>query len=444
VLFQRSEAGRRLERSCCGLPLRLVCSDESALDEDAAGSHRATGGWRSRLLSIGGDVIEEQHMTLSSSSGTTCDGSGKACGCGGVALPPSTLGSIRALWADGVVHTPMGDVPRVKTLLSGRDHLGMLRARWGVGRMGYRVPPGLYAVGDAGAESPVLVSANYKMSFDRLRAVLTGRQAWILVLNTQGINVWCAAGKGTFGTDEIVRRVGSSGLDQIVSHRRLVLPQLGAPGVSAHEVHARCGFRVEYGPVRADDLPSFLDNSMTATPEMRHVHFGLRDRLVLTPVELVMGAGKALLVAAALVLLGGLGPSGYSLAGVRSSGLTGALWVLGAFVGAAVLGPVLLPWLPGRAFSLKGGFLGVAMVVAVAILRWSVPEDLGTCFHMAAWTLIVPALASFVVMNFTGASTFTSLSGVLREMRFALPVQATSAVLGLGLWIAGLFLAGGH
>jgi CO dehydrogenase/acetyl-CoA synthase gamma subunit (corrinoid Fe-S protein) len=75
--------------------------------------------------------------------------------------------------------------------------------RWGIGRHRYRIEPGLYAVGTPGSDSPVLVTANYKMSFDALRRELGGLDAWILVLETDGINVWCAAGKGTFGTEEV-------------------------------------------------------------------------------------------------------------------------------------------------------------------------------------------------------------------------------------------------
>jgi acetyl-CoA decarbonylase/synthase complex subunit gamma len=288
-----------------------------------------------------------------------------------------------------------------------------------------------------------MVSANYKMSFDTLRSALGGRDAWILVLDTDGINVWCAAGKGTFGTDELVRRVQEAGLQRVVSHRKLVVPQLGAPGVSAHEVRQRCGFHVVYGPVRASDLPAFLDARMRATPQMRRVRFGLRDRLVLAPVELVMGGKAALLLAALFLLLGGLGPHGYSLAGVRTAGMAGATLVLGAFVGGAVLGPALLPWLPGRAFSVKGAALGLVVVAALAAL--GLPEAAlgGSWQRVAAWALMVPALTSFVVMNFTGASTFTSLSGVLREVRASVPVQIAGAVIGLGLWVWGLVLGGG-
>jgi len=126
--------------------------------------------------------------------------------------------------------------------------------------MRYTVDPGLYAVGNPDAQSPVLVTANYKMSFDRLRAELSGIDAWILVLNTDGINVWCAAGKRTFGTEELVRRIESSGLARVVAHRKLIVPQLGGPGVAAHQVKELSGFRVVYGPIRAEDLPAFLES----------------------------------------------------------------------------------------------------------------------------------------------------------------------------------------
>ena len=341
---------------------------------------------------------------------------------------------------DGTLITEVGPVPRVRTILGPRDRMDAVRARCGIGRMDISVPPGLYVVGSPGAQSPVLVSANYKLSFDRLRGVLSGRDAWILVLDTHGINVWCAAGKGTFGTDEIVRRVQGTGLDRLVDDRTLVVPQLGAPGVSAHLVLQRSGFRVVYGPVRAEDLPAFLDAGMMAEPELRRVRFGLRDRVVLIPVELVTGAKYALLLAAAILLLGGLGSDGYSLARVRATGLPGAGLLLGSFLGAVVLGPTLLPWLPGRAFSIKGAALGLAQVGVWAILGWPGMGASVSWLQVMAWTLIVTAMNSFVVMNFTGASTYTSLSGVLREMRFAVPAQIAGAVVGIAFWLTGLFV----
>ena len=136
----------------------------------------------------------------------------------------------------GKLETPVGLVPQVSSILTRSDHLGTFKARWGIGRMHYTVCPGLYALGKPNETSPVLVTANYKMSFDKLRKELESRNLWILVLDTKGINVWCSAGKGTFGTMELVSRIESSGLAKVVSHRELILPQLAGPGVAAYQV----------------------------------------------------------------------------------------------------------------------------------------------------------------------------------------------------------------
>ncbi len=340
----------------------------------------------------------------------------------------------------GQLQTPWGAVPVVDSVWRTRDRVGAVLARCAVGRMHYSVAPGLYAVGRSTPDSPVFVSANYKLSFDHLRRALAGRDGWLLVLDTKGINVWCAAGKGTFGTDEVVARVEAAGLESVVSHRTLVLPQLGAPGVSAPEVRKRTGFRVVYGPVRAADLPAFLDAGMQATPAMRRVRFGLIDRLVLVPVEAVLGGRLALLVALAFFVLGGLGPGVWSAARMLSDGLRSAVLLLTVFVCSVVLTPALLPWLPGRAFALKGTWVGAALDAALLLFTRAHPGYFGGTFAVAGWLLIIPALASFLGMNFTGASTYTSLSGVQKEMRTAVPLQALTALAGIALWLAGRFV----
>ncbi len=345
-----------------------------------------------------------------------------------------------AAWIAGTVATPAGDVPQVDTALRAADRLGAWKARWAMGRMRYAVEPGLYAVGQPTADSPVLVSANYKMSFDQLRCQLTGLDAWILALDTRGINVWCAAGKGTFSTDEIVQRLAATGLAEVVSHRRVIVPQLGAPGVAAHEVKRRSGFRVVYGPVRAEDLPAFLAAEMKATPEMRRVRFPIQDRVVLVPVELLLGAKYLFVAAACIFFLAGLGPDGYSWTRVLGIGTRSAGLVLAVCAGALVLIPALLPWLPGRAFALKGLWIGLALAAAVLLLGWSWPGLLGNRLSLAAWCLLIPATTSFLGMNFTGASTYTSLSGVRKEMALAVPLQLFAAVAGVVLWVIARYV----
>jgi CO dehydrogenase/acetyl-CoA synthase gamma subunit (corrinoid Fe-S protein) len=144
-------------------------------------------------------------------------------------------------------HTP-GERAGLSCKWSFADWLGAIKVRLDIGRMDYKAAPGLYAAGNPDADSPVLVTANYKLSLDLLRRAIDEIDAWILVLDTKGVNVWCAAGKGTFGTEELVAKIESCGLDRIVRHKTLVLPQLGAVGVAAHEVRRRCGFNVVLWP----------------------------------------------------------------------------------------------------------------------------------------------------------------------------------------------------
>jgi hypothetical protein len=339
----------------------------------------------------------------------------------------------------GNVQTPVGEVPVVVTTLLLSERLRSFMARCSIRRMNYRVPPGLYAVGKPTDQSPVFVTANYKMSFDCLRSELSGIDGWILVLDTKGINVWCAAGKGTFGTDELVGRVKAVRLDKVVAHRRLILPQLGATGVSAHQVQKLCSFKVTYGPVRAADLPAFLRAGMKATPEMRKIQFAFGDRVVLIPTEMVQNAKYLLMAVIVFLLLSGLGTGGYSLDRIASYGIASAMVLLITYFAATILPPALLPWLPGRPFSLKGAWIGLAVALGVVWYAWSHPGTFGL-LDKIAWILIIPAVTSFVAMNFTGSSTYTSLSGVRKEMRTAVPVQISAASLGLVLWVVGLFV----
>src|SRR3974390_1630602 len=148
--------------------------------------------------------------------------------------------------AENIIVTKV--VPTTSTL-SFNDRFDHFLARWGYRRAYHRVEPGLYSLGKPTPESPVFVTANYTMSFDALRSNLKGMDCYILVLDTKGINVWCAAGKGTFGTDELMNRIKVTGLENVVSHRKVILPQLGAAGVSAFSLKEWCGWSVEYGPV---------------------------------------------------------------------------------------------------------------------------------------------------------------------------------------------------
>jgi len=318
---------------------------------------------------------------------------------------------------------------------SGEDIKGALRVRLSMGRNGYRVDPGLYKLGNPGKNSEVMVSANYKLSFDILRKNLEGLDAWILVLQTYGINVWCAAGKGTFGSEELIRQIRDSQLQLYVSHKRLIVPQLGAPGVSGYKVKEATGFNVKFGPIRAEDIKEYISAGLKKNQEMRSVQFNLKDRFILAPVEVVNSLKYLLYAMIIMTGISGISSDGYSLAAMKTDGVPAVLYLLLAYVSGAFLAPVFLPWLPFRHFGGKGLVAGFLTYGLVALFTFQAHPPL----HFVAWALISGAISSFLAMNFTGASTYTSLSGVRREMRLFVPLQLALVVIGLTLLIISKF-----
>jgi acetyl-CoA decarbonylase/synthase complex subunit gamma len=336
----------------------------------------------------------------------------------------------------GNIKTIFGSVPRIASDWSNKDIWQTIKVRWSLGRMNYIVDPGLYAVGTPDAESDVFVSANFKLSFDHLRRALKGLNAWILVIDTKGINVWCAAGKGTFGTKEIIDRIKIHALLNIVDHRKIIVPQLGAPGISAYEVKAATGFRVIYGPVRAEDIKDFIASGYKANAEMRRVEFPIWERMKLIPVELTYGKYYMILVPAVFFILAGLNLQGYSIDAAWNHGGQAVINLLAAYVSGCVITPILLPWIPFKRFSIKGLIIG--WIVASFLL---ISKLLGAnIIEIISWYLMMGAISSFMAMNFTGSSTFTSLSGVQKEMKLWLPLQITAASIGLIGWIITLFI----
>lgn len=341
------------------------------------------------------------------------------CCCSQLAEEPITKYNLADHWIIGELETGKGKIPIISTKLSFKDRFGTLKVRFNIGRMNYKINPGLYAVGNPDHNSPVFVSANYKLTFDSLRKELDGLDCFIMILDTKGINVWCAAGKGTFGTIEMVNRIEKTKLSEIVSHKKLILPQLGAPGVNAHEITRQTGFTATYGPVRAQDIKSFMEAGLKATDDMRKVNFTMRDRLVLTPVEFLAAAKTAFVVLGVLFLI--------NLFASRPFGITDFLIFIAIIFTGTVITPALLPFIPGRAFAFKGWLLGV--IVAAGMI-WHNGWFANSLLLAVGYLLVLPSYSAFLAMNFTGSSTYTSFSGVIKEMKTALPPIIITMVLG--------------
>jgi len=345
-------------------------------------------------------------------------------------------GYVLCRYVDHFIDTGAGPVPVVRREPDRGDRLSTIAVRCGIRRHRYMVSPGLYGIGTPDASSEVLVTANFKLTFDHLRSSLGSVSAWILVLDTRGVNVWCAAGKKTFSTRELVNRIQESFLEKVVAHKRVIVPQLGATGVSARQVEKLSGFRVVYGPVRACDIPVFLTSGRKADKAMRQVTFPLFERFVLTPVELHGALKMAGITALVLFVLSGIGPGIFSVHAAWERGLVSLAALVTGLISGAVLTPVLLPYIPSKKFAFKGIVMGglCALLLVPMIFKGA-----GGLAGAAALVIFSIMVSSHLAMNFTGATPFTSPSGVEKEMKQSLPIHLAGVLVSAGLWVYSAF-----
>ncbi|MFW0885049.1 mercury methylation corrinoid protein HgcA [Candidatus Acidulodesulfobacterium sp. H_13] len=314
------------------------------------------------------------------------------------------------------------------------DYLGSFKCRVSNSfRMKYGVEPALYLLGVPDDESDVFVSANYKLSFDILRKALEGLSVWILVIDTKGINVWCAAAKGTFGAKELSMRMNEVGLADIVNHRRIIVPQLGAAGISAGAVFKHTGFKVCFGPVYAKDIKGYLSAGRKKTHEMRRINFSMTDRLILTPIEIIPLIKKFLVFTVIILLFFGLRPSGILFENAWLLGKPFLLLGLGSIIGGAFITPILLPFIPFRSFALKGWMIGILLTLTT-IFSFNIQEQKNILIFMAE-IIFFPMASSYLALQFTGSTTFTNISGVKKELKIALPVYFVSALISIVLML---------
>jgi hypothetical protein len=335
-------------------------------------------------------------------------------------------------WVEKEIDSPVGKIRVIKTELNKKDKLDGYKVRWGINRNNYKVSPGLYAIGNPDSKSNVLVTANYKLTLDKLRVELSHLNLCIVILDTKGINVWCAAGKGTFGTTELIGRIRKVQLNKVVEHNKIILPQLSAPGVSAHVVTKMSGFKVIYGPIRAKDIREYLKEGLKASEAMREVKFNLMDRLVVTPIEIVHILKNLPIIYFIYLILNIARPEEIHFGIVVNNAFLNSMPYFSALFIGAFLFPILLPYIPFNAFSLKGMLLG---------LIWStISIGFGDFFkyesNMLVYignTLIITSIITFLGLNFTGSTTYTSLSGVKLETKWATIGTGAASLVGVFL-----------
>ena len=329
------------------------------------------------------------------------------------------------------MNNSLSKIIKIETSLSFKDRLGACKVRLGFGRMSYSVLPGLYGIGNPDENSLIFVSSNYKLTFDKLRKELTGLNCFLLILDTEGINVWCAANKKTFGTSELINRIEQTRLVEVVKGRSLILPQLGAPGIDSNEVTKQTGFAVDFGPIRAKDIKKYLENDCHATKEMRTVNFNFLDRLVLTPVELMSALKTALFILGLVFVLNLFIP--------RTFDLTDFIIFLTTIITGTVIVPSLLPVIPSKFFAVKGWLVGL-IITSLLLYHFGYFEK--QILLSVGYLFSMPAIAAYLALTFTGSTTFTSQSSVTKEVKLLLPFMIAFLGIGVILLLINAFIGG--
>ncbi len=245
---------------------------------------------------------------------------------------------------------------------------------------------GLEVVGAPGRGAPVLLTGNFCLTVDRVRRAVSGMDAYLLVADSRGVNVWCAATGGMLTDHQVIAALVTTGVGERVDHREVILPQLAATGIDGQRVHRATGWRVVWGPVEAADIPAFVRGGLRLDRGMRTVRFPWPRRLEMA----VAWAFPISLLASALWLL-------WPAAALPAVGL---VWGLSLLLFLAF--PLYAPWLARGArrhglVFLDFGRHGLPLVlwglVLAAIVAW------GLAAHRLSWSFVAGrALAGLAVV----------------------------------------------
>ena len=137
---------------------------------------------------------------------------------------------------------------------------------------------GLIKIGKPDRNSPVLLTGNFGLTVKRVRKALKGIDAYLLVANSNGVNVWCAATGGHLTNHDVISVIKTSGIEDLVDHREVILPQLAATGLEGKTLHHKTHWKITWGPVYATEIPAFLESKKNKTEKMRVVRFPWRQR----------------------------------------------------------------------------------------------------------------------------------------------------------------------
>lgn len=292
------------------------------------------------------------------------------------------------------------------------------------------IEPGLYSSGKPTLEAPVIVTANYYYTVFCVLRDLRGIDAWVLCVDSRGINVWCAARGPDFGNDQLVEAVNASGIVQVVSHFKLILPQLSAGGVALPKLPSDFKYHVFYGPVWSRDLPEYLRKQVVRKPApMRVVQFTLPKRIQAGVTHGTFLLRKFLFWPSVLLLAVFLGFQWW-----EGISILGWAWITVASTALfiALLFPIAKRWQSFTKKSLFFGTLGAVLCgIALLIFQQGYTPTFPGSVALQFW------LGYFATMSFSGYTMESSPRAIQGEYPTFMKWNWRLLVIALTLIVVG-------
>ncbi|MFX0210378.1 MAG: hypothetical protein ACFFDT_30645, partial [Candidatus Hodarchaeota archaeon] len=293
------------------------------------------------------------------------------------------------------------------------------------------IEPGLYIYGNPSEKSPVLVTANYQRTVRLVGRALKNQDAYLLVADTMGENVWCAARGDKFGLREVVEIIKATRIEEQVQHRKLVLPQLAAGGIDHREVKAMTGWSCRFGPIYAKDIPLYLASG-EKTEKERTISFKIRERIEMA-LQQSYFLSKFFFFWFFLIGIVGINIlpqiSLFSIAIL----LLPMIWLVYLFFA------LIFPLLPTRSFLRRGIYYGGLLT----IIFFGIGNILEyTLIGMSQWAVIGFAIGMFLGMDYSGATPISKPTEIDEEYPTMIILLGICLILLLVLTGIGLILGG--
>ncbi len=212
------------------------------------------------------------------------------------------------------------------------------------------VEPGLRVIGNPDRNSPVVLTSNFHLTVRRMEKALKKENLFLLVAQSNGINVWCASEGGEFNTHSAITAIKTSRINERVNHNRIILPQFSASGINPALLKKETGRTAFFGPAYARNLPEYLRDPKTVFKNNK-ADFSLPFRM-----EMLLAMNFIIWLAIAVVT--------FFVAPKSVLAVSACFWLTGLVFYAGY------PLIPGKSGWLKAFLFSTAEIIALSVYSY--------------------------------------------------------------------------